>query len=104
MSIQNIELPILNEQATDRSAAPSARLQALSGVQTQLTVVAGRAHSRVGDLLALQEGAVLTLDRPLNADFDVLLGEHIIARGALVAVGDSFGILISELAPDEGQT
>jgi flagellar motor switch protein FliN/FliY len=103
MTIQSIELPVLAEQAGFKSAAPSQRLAALAAVKTELTVVAGHASSKVGDILSLKEGAVLTLDRALNAPFDVMLGDNVIARGELVAVGDQFGIRIVQVAPHESQ-
>ena len=65
--------------------------------------MAGKASSKVGDILSLKEGAVLVLDRALNAPFDVMLGENLIARGELVAVGDQFGIRIAQVAPHESQ-
>ncbi|MGM9485067.1 FliM/FliN family flagellar motor switch protein [Roseateles sp. NT4] len=98
MSVQSVELPPLNDQPGSRSAAPAQRLAALAGVKTELTVIAGRAVSQVGDILALKEGAVLTLDAALNAPFDVMLGDTLIARGELVAVGDQFGIRITQVA------
>ncbi len=64
-------------------------------------MVAGRATSQVGDILALKEGAVLTLDAALNAPFDLMLGDTLIARGELVAVGDQFGIRITQVAAAE---
>lgn len=101
MSVQPIELPPLNDQSGSQSAAPAQRLAALAGVKTELTVLAGRAVSQVGDILALKEGAVLPLDTALNAPFDVMLGETLIARGELVAVGDQFGIRITQAASSE---
>lgn len=99
MTIQTVELPPLADQAGSRSAAPSQRLAALAGVKAELTIVAGHATTKVGELLSLQEGAVLPLDRALNAPFDVMLGDNVIARGELVAVGEQFGIRIVQVAP-----
>ncbi|WP_457323212.1 FliM/FliN family flagellar motor switch protein [Roseateles sp. P5_E11] len=104
MTIQSVELPALAEQPGSQSAAPSQRLAALAGVKAQLTVVAGHASSKVGEILSLREGAVLTLDRALNAPFDVMLGDNVIARGELVAVGEQFGIRIVQVAPHESQS
>ena len=101
MSVQPIELPSLTDQPGSQSAAPAQRLAALAGVKTELSVVAGRALSQVGEILALKEGAVLTLDAALNAPFDVMLGDTLIARGELVAVGDQFGIRITQVASAE---
>jgi len=103
MTIQSVELPALSEQSGTHSAAPVQRLAALAGVKAELTVIAGRASSKVGDVLSLKEGAVLSLARALNAPFDVMLGDSVIARGELVAVGEQFGIRIVEVAPHELQ-
>jgi len=103
MTIQSVELPALAEQAGARSVAPSQRLAALAGVKAELTVVAGHASSKVGDILSLREGVVLALDRALNAPFDVMLGDNVIARGELVAVGEQFGVRIVQVAPHESR-
>ena len=42
-----------------------------------------------------------TLDATLDAPFDVVLGDQVVARGELVAVGDRFGLRITEVAPHE---
>jgi len=98
MQVQDIELPVLNPQRGERTAAPGSRLAALSGVKAELSIRAGSAVSTVGELLSLKQGAVLAMDTPLNAAFDVLLGDSLVARGELVAVGEHFGIRITELA------
>ncbi|PTT79795.1 flagellar motor switch protein FliN [Pelomonas sp. HMWF004] len=101
MSVSSIELPVVAEEPSGKSAAPAGRLAALAGVKADLTVVAGHATAKVGELLALKEGAVLSLDTALNAPFDVMLGDQVIARGELVAVGDQFGVRITEVAPHD---
>lgn len=102
MQIQAIELSTLAEAAGSRSAVPAARLAALAHVSAELTVVAGHCLSKIGELLSMKEGQVLTLDRALNASFDVMLGDTVVARGELVAVGDQFGVRIVELAEGLG--
>lgn len=101
MNIHSLELPSLTTETTGVSAAPVQRLQALAGVKTELSVIAGRASASVGDILGLQAGTVLTLDVELNAPFDVMLGDQVVARGELVAVGDRFGLRVTEVAPHE---
>ena len=101
MPVSSIELPVVGEALSGKSAAPAGRLAALSGVKADLTVVAGHATTKIGELLALKEGAVLALDTALNAPFDILLGDQVVARGELVAVGDQFGVRITEVAPHD---
>lgn len=99
MTIHSVDLPPLAALADGHSAAPNRRLAALAGVKAELLVIAGRAGSNVGDILSLKAGEVLALDRALNAPFDVMLGDSVIARGELVAVDDRFGVRIIEVAP-----
>ena len=97
MQVQNLELSVLEPQASGAPAIASGRLAALSGVKASLTIVAGRSSSTVGAVLSLKEGEVLPLDSALNAPFDVMLGTTLIARGELVAVGDQFGVRITQI-------
>ena len=39
---------------------------------------------------------MLALDRALDQPLDVLLDGHVVARGTLVAVGDHFGLRLTE--------
>lgn len=99
MNIHSLELPPLANEPSGTSAAPVQRLQALAGVKTELTIVAGRASASVGEILGLQAGTVFAMDTALNAPFDVMLGHQVVARGELVAVGERFGLRITEVAP-----
>lgn len=98
MTVQTIDLPPLSPLPQGQALDASPRLAALGGVQTTLTVVAGHAQSTVGEILELKDGMLLPLDRPLNAPFDICLGSTVIARGQLVAVGEQFGIRVTEVA------
>ena len=98
MSVESVELPALQALGEGASAAPAQRLAALAGVKAELSVRAGKAQSTVGEVLALKDGDVLRMDTALNEPFDILLGQTVIARGELVAVGDQFGIRIVQTA------
>ena len=52
---------------------------------------------KVGELFDLRESSVVKLDRDVNAPVDVLLEGKRVARGALVAVDESFGVRITEI-------
>jgi len=61
-----------------------------------VSVRVGQAETTVGELLEMKPGAVLALDRLVDQALDVLVDEHVVARGTLVAVGDHFGIRLTE--------
>jgi flagellar motor switch protein FliN/FliY len=70
----------------------------LGAVKVRVSVRVGGAHTSVGELLVMNQGTVLPLDRLVDEPLDVLVDEHVIARGTLVAVGDYFGVRITEMA------
>ena len=92
----DIELMSLEPHSAGAPLLPP-RLAPFAGVKTTVNVVAGRAEASVGELLALKEGAVLSLDRAVDAPFDVVLDGTVLARGQLVAVGEHFGVRITEV-------
>lgn len=66
-------------------------------IKIRLTVSVGKCTLTVRDLLGLKEGSALTLDKDTREPVDILVDDKIIARGDLIAVGDSFGVRISEI-------
>jgi flagellar motor switch protein FliN len=97
-ALHDVELPDLQHRAGAGQPMLAARLGLFSDVKATVEVVAGHVHSTVGELLALKEGAVIALDREVDAPFDVVLGGQLIARGQLVAVGEHFGLRITEVS------
>jgi flagellar motor switch protein FliN/FliY len=91
-----IDLTPLLQPETTGGPAGRAPLPFLGAVKVTVDVRAGRLESTVAELLALREGEVLTLDRAVDQPLDVLLDGHVVARGTLVAVGDNFGLRLTE--------
>lgn len=89
----------LSPLTAHESGAPlmAARLSPFAGIRASVKVVAGDAVASIGELMELKDGAVLTLDRAIDAPFDVVLDGTVLARGQLVAVGDRFGVRITEV-------
>lgn len=97
-TLHDIELPELHERASTQAPLLPQKLDIFAGVKATVSVSAGTAAATVGELLALQDGCVLTLDRAIDAPFDVVLDGRVLARGHLVAVGEQFGLRISEVS------
>jgi len=79
------------QQPLVRSAWPF-----LGAVKVRLAVRLGGTEVSVADLMDLKQGSVLELDQLVDEPLDVMIDGHIVARGTLVAVGDHFGVRISE--------
>ncbi|WP_204112691.1 FliM/FliN family flagellar motor switch protein [Shimia biformata] len=57
---------------------------AFSDLPVEITVAVGRARPLIGELLSLQNDAILTLDRRIDDPVDLYVGDRIVARGELV--------------------
>jgi flagellar motor switch protein FliN/FliY len=93
-----IELEPLTELATAGQPLVASALPFLGAVNVRVDVRVGSAPIDLASLLAMQHGAVLALDRLLEQPVDVRVGDHVVARGMLVAVDDHFGVRITETA------
>lgn len=96
--------------ATDTSAAS---FEALSGVlgagsstravellhDVEMGVAAelGRTRMTVRELLSLQPGSVVELDRAAGSPVDLLVNGTLVARGEVVVIDEEFGVRITEI-------
>ncbi len=69
----------------------------IENVGVRLDAVLGGAAMTVAELTALAPGSVVSLDAQLNAPVDLRLDGVVVARGELVAVGEKFGVRLSEI-------
>lgn len=75
----------------------SADMDLLADVEMTVTVELGRVRLKVRDLLRLNEGTVVELDRLAGAPVDVLVNGSVVARGDVVVVDDELGVRVTEL-------
>ena len=54
-------------------------------------------HIEVSDLLALDKGDVVELDRKVGEAIDILVNNRLVARGEVVLVEDRLGITMTEI-------
>lgn len=65
-----------------------------------LTVIAGQAQITVRDFLQLQEDDVLVVDRGVEQDMDVYVGENLKYKAQAGTLGSQFAVQITALAED----
>lgn len=70
----------------------------ISSIDLSLDVYLGSAKLSVAELKELEENSVLELESSLNQSVELKLNGVSIAQGELVAVGDKFGVRITNLA------
>lgn len=67
----------------DQSTNPQAKDAAFTTVPIEITVAVGRARPLVRDLLMLEEGSVLLLDKRVEDPVDLYVGDRLIGSGVL---------------------
>ncbi len=72
-------------------------LDILLDVPVQLTVQLGSCQLPMRDVLQLNVGSVVQLDKLADAPVDLQVNEKLIARGEVVVVENRFGLKITEL-------
>ena len=95
------ETPSAAEPAREGERAGFENLRVLENIEVELTVVVGSAEMKIRDLLRLNEGSVIELDRLAGDPLDILANGTIIAKGEVVMVGERFGIRFSEIVDPE---
>ena len=81
----------------------AAKLGRINNVEMALTVEIGRTRMSVRDVLGLEPGAVIELDRSAGAPADVLLNGRLIAHGEVVVVDQDYAVRITQILDvDEG--
>ena len=75
----------------------SENLRVLENIEVKLTVEVGSTEIKIRDLLRLNEGSVVELDRLAGDPLDILANGTIIAKGEVVMIGERFGIRFTEV-------
>ena len=93
-----------NEAVTEtetKERGSSENLRVLENIEVNLTVEVGSTEIKIRDLLRLNEGSVVELDRLAGDPLDILANGTTIAKGEVVMVGERFGIRFTEVADPE---
>lgn len=69
----------------------------LMDVNLDVSVELGRTKMTVRQVLDLQHGSVVELERLAGDVVDVFVNDKLVARGEVVVVDDKFGVRVTEL-------
>lgn len=72
-------------------------LEAVFDVPVRVSVVLGRTRMAVADLLKMDVGTVVELDRQVGEAIDIYVNERLVARGEIVLVEDRLGVTMTEV-------
>ena len=92
-----------NSQAVAASGGVAGRgIDLLLDIPLQVSVEVGRSKILVRDLLQMQEGTVIELEKLAGEPLDLYVNSRLVARGEAVVVNDKFGLRLTDVvSPSE---
>lgn len=84
----------------DTSAGPAgeeANLDVILDIPVTISMEIGRTHISIRNLLQLNQGSVVELDRLAGEPMDVLVNGTLVAHGEVVVVNEKFGIRLTDV-------
>jgi len=95
---------VLEEMQAAQKAAPTppseksvSDLAAIFDVPVRVSVILGRSQLPVADLLKMDVGTVIELDRQVGEAIEIYVNERLIARGEIVLVENRLGVTMTEI-------
>ena len=94
---QPAELGNLKAEAPDPSANRELNLDVVLDIPVTLSIEVGRSRISIRNLLQLNQGSVVELDRGTGEALDVFVNGTLIAHGEVVVVNEKFGIRLTDV-------
>lgn len=92
------------EMSAPQSAPPlaagektAADLEAVFDVPVRISVILGRARVPVANLLKMDVGTVVELDRQVGEAVEIYVNDRLVARGEIVLVENRLGVTMTEI-------
>jgi flagellar motor switch protein FliN/FliY len=95
MSPKEVTFSDIESAGGDSEQAQS--IDFLLDVPLDITVELGKTEIQIGDLLKLNQGSVVELDKLINHPLDIYVNRKLMAQGEVVVVNEKFGIRLSHI-------
>lgn len=86
-----------NLQAEDTIVDEDTNLSAILDIPVSLSVVIGQTKISIRNLLQLNQGSVVELDRLAGEPLDVMVNNTLVANGEVVVVNEKYGIRLTDV-------
>ncbi|KGJ97029.1 flagellar motor switch protein FliN [Colwellia psychrerythraea] len=94
---ETVELEELTEDEAPITGEEKRKLDAILDIPVTISMEVGRSNISIRNLLQLNQGSVVELDRVAGESLDVLVNGTLIAHGEVVVVNDKFGIRLTDV-------
>ncbi|PKH09444.1 flagellar motor switch protein FliN [Moritella sp. Urea-trap-13] len=95
--VEATELEDFNNDDNTFSAEHQQKLDSILDIPVVISMEVGRSKISIRNLLQLNQGSVVELDRIAGEPLDVMVNGTLIAHGEVVVVNDKFGIRLTDV-------
>lgn len=96
VTFEEMSAPV-REPVVPTGEKTAADLEAVFDVPVRVSVVLGRARVPVANLLKMDVGTVVELDRQVGEAVEIYVNERLVARGEIVLVENRLGVTMTEI-------
>ncbi|MEJ5228609.1 MAG: flagellar motor switch protein FliN, partial [Pseudothermotoga sp.] len=101
VKVQPVQFQEFSKQPEETAVTPSSefsdKLELLLDVPLKVVVELGRAKMTLKQVLEMNVGSLIELDKLTGEPVDILVNGRLIARGEVVVVDENFGVRITEI-------
>jgi flagellar motor switch protein FliN/FliY len=94
---QDVSSPAAMSDGDETANKTATDLEAVFDVPVRVSAILGRAQMPVSELLNLDVGNVLELDRKVGEAVDIYVNARLVARGEVVLVEEKLGVTMTEI-------
>jgi len=96
---EDVQVAELDELSDDApiTVGEKKKLDTILDIPVTISMEVGRSQISIRNLLQLNQGSVVELDRVAGEPLDVLVNGTLIAHGEVVVVNDKFGIRLTDV-------
>ena len=98
-SIVNSDPVLKSDNGMEDYDIPSSTsdLEAVYDIPVRVSAILGKTQMKVSQLMKLNKGAIIELDRKVGEAIDIYVNNNLVARGEVVVVDDKLGITMTEI-------
>ncbi|NQZ08801.1 MAG: flagellar motor switch protein FliN [Algicola sp.] len=97
VEVETAELEVLSEDKSPITIEEKRKLDTILDIPVTISMEVGRSSISIRNLLQLNQGSVVELDRVAGEPLDVMINGTLIAHGEVVVVNDKFGIRLTDV-------
>ncbi len=99
---QPAELSNLKPEAPGAASSRELNLDVVLDIPVTLSMEVGRTRISIRNLLQLNQGSVIELERAVSEPLDIFVNGTLIAHGEVVVINEKFGIRLTDvISPTE---